>query len=49
MKELLIRKSDIENLGKKVMKEVYEFLHDEYFLNFEVIEVEKDKIERYLV
>ena len=49
MEELLIRKSDIENLGRKLMKEVYNFLHDEYFLGYEVIKVEKDNIERYLV
>ena len=49
MKELLIRKSDIENLGKKVMKEVYEFLHDDYILTFEEMKIEQDNIEKYLV
>ena len=49
MKELLIRKSDIENLGRKVMKEVYEFLHDDYILTFEKMKIEKDKIEKYIV
>ena len=49
MADLVIRKKDIENLGRKVMKEVYEFLHDDYILTFEEMKVEKDKLERYLV
>ena len=49
MEDLIIRKSDVENFGRKVMKEVYEFLHDEYILTFEEMKVEKDKIEKYLV
>ena len=49
MTDLIIRKSDIENLGRKLMKEVYKFLHDEYILSFEEMKVEKDKIEEYLV
>ena len=49
MEEIIIRKKDLENLGKKVMKEVYEFLHDEYILTFEDMKVEKDKLEKYLV
>ena len=49
MEEIIIRKSDVENLGRKLMKEVYRFLHDEYILTFEEMKVEKDKIEKYLV
>ena len=49
MEEIIIRKKDIENLGRKLMKKVYKFLHDEYILTFEEMKVEKDKIEKYLV
>ena len=41
MTDLVIRKKDIENLGRKLMKEVYEFLHDDYILTFEEMKVEK--------
>ena len=47
--EIIIKKKDLENLGRKVMKEVYEFLHDECILTFEEMKVEKDNIEKYLV
>ena len=34
MKEsVTIRKSDVERLGKKLMKEVNDFLHDEYIIS----------------
>ena len=49
MADLVIRKKDIENLGRKLMKEVYEFLHDDYILTFEEMKVEKNKLEKYLV
>ena len=49
MADLVIRKKDIENLGRKVMKEVYKFLHDDHILTFEEMKVEKNKLERYLV
>ena len=49
MEEITIRKKDIENLGRKLMKEVYKFLHDDYILTFEEMKVEKDKIEKYLL
>ena len=49
MESITIKKSDVEKLGRKLMKEVYEFLHDEYILTFEEMKVEKDKIEKYLV
>ena len=49
MTVLIIRKKDLENLGRKLMKEVYKFLHDEYILSFEEMKVEKDKIEKYLL
>ena len=41
MADFIIRKKDLENLGRKLMKEVYKFLHDEYILSFEEMKVEK--------
>ena len=49
MEDLIIRKKDIENLGRKLMKEVYKFLHDEYILTFEEMRVEKDNLKKYLL
>ena len=49
MADFIIRKKDLENLGRKLMKEVYEFLHDEHILSFEEMKVEKDKLEKYLI
>ena len=50
MTDLVIRKKDIENLGRKLMKEVYEFLNDDYILTtFEEMKVEQKKLEKYLV
>ena len=50
MADLVIRKKDIENLGRKTMKEVYEFLNDDYFLKtFEEMKLEQKRLEIYLV
>ena len=49
MADLVIRKKDIENFGRKIMKEVYKFLNDDYILTFEEMKVEKNKLEKYLV
>ena len=32
MAAVIIRKKDVERLGKELIKEVYDFLHDEYIL-----------------
>ena len=32
MAAVIIRKKDVERLGKEVLKEVFDFLHDEYIL-----------------
>ena len=48
MEDLVIREKDIEKLGRKLMKEVYKFLHDEYILTFEEMKVQKDKIKKHL-
>ena len=50
MEDLVIREKDIVNLGKKTMKEVYEFLNDDYILKtFEEMKVEQKKLKEYLV
>ena len=50
MADLVIREKDIVNLGRKTMKEVYKFLHDDYFLTtFEEMKVEQKKLKEYLV
>ena len=50
MGAVIIRKKDVERLGRKLMKEVYEFLHDEYILNnFSEMKLEKQRLEKDLV
>ena len=49
MEDIIIKKKDLENFGKKLRKEVYKFLHYEYILTFEEMKVEKDKLEEYLI
>ena len=50
MADLVIREKDIVNLGRKTMKEVYKFLHDDYILTtFEEMKVEQKKLKEYLV
>ena len=50
MAAVIIRKSDVERLGKEVLKEVYDFLHNEYILtNFEEMKIEKEKFEHNLI
>ena len=49
MADLVVRKKDIENLGRKTMKEVYEFLNDDYILTaFNIMEEEKEKLNNSL-
>ena len=49
MAAVIIRKKDLESLGKKLMKEVYKFLHEEYILSFEEMKLEKENLEKNLV
>ena len=50
MEDLVIRKTDILNFGRKTMKEVYEFLNDDYILStFEEMKVEKERLEENIV
>ena len=46
MAAVIIRKKDLKNLGSKLMKEVYKFLHDDYILTFEEMKVEKDNLKK---
>ena len=49
MADLVIREKDIVNLGRKTMKEVYKFLHDDYILTaFNEMEEEKEKLKNNL-
>ena len=50
MAAVIIRKKDVERLGRKLMKEVYKFLHDDYILNnFSEMNLEKQRLEKDLV
>ena len=49
MAAVIIREKDLESLGRKLMKEVYKFLHDEYILSFEEMKLEKEKLKKNLV
>ena len=42
MAAVIIRKKEVERLGKELLKDVYDFLHDEYILStFEEMKEEK--------
>ena len=47
MKEsVTIRKSDLERLGKKLMKEIHYFLHDEYIVSdFPELNIDREKFD----
>ena len=50
MAAVIIRKKDVEQFGKELLKEIFEFLHDEYILsNFEEMKEEQKKFLRNLV
>ena len=50
MAAVIIRKKDVERLGKEVLKEVFDFLHDEYILrNFIEMKREQKKFLSILV
>ena len=49
MAAVVILKTDLEELGKKLMLEIYKHVHDEYMLNFEKVKKEKDYYEKNLV
>ena len=49
MADVIIRKKDVEQLGKEVIKEVYDFLHDEYINTFPEMKEEKRNFLKNLV
>ena len=50
MAAVIITKKDLEKLGKELVKELYEFLHDEYILStFPEMKEEKTKFLKNLV
>ena len=50
MTAVIIRKKDVERLGKEVLKEVYDFLHNDYILtNFEEMKIEQEKFQHNLI
>ena len=50
MAAVIIRKKDVERLGKELLKDVYDFLHNEYILsNFQEMKKEQKKFLRGLV
>ena len=50
MAAVIIRKKDVERLGKEVLKEVYDFLHNDFILtNFEEMKIEQEKFQHKLI
>ena len=50
MAAVIITKKEVERLGKEILNEVYEFLHDEYILStFEEMKLQKQNFLRNLV
>ena len=50
MTAVIIRKKDVERLGKEVLKEVYDFLHNVNILtNFEEMKIEQEKFQHNLI
>ena len=48
MTSIIIRKKDLDNLGKKLIKEVYEYVNDDYMLTFDDVKLERKDFEKYL-
>ena len=47
MAAVIIRKRDVERLGKELLEEMFDFLHDEYILdNFQEMKKEQKKISK---
>ena len=50
MDEVVIKKKDVDRLAKELLKEIFDFLHDEYILNnFVEMKIEKPKFLNNLV
>ena len=49
MSAVIIRKKDVERLGKEVLKEIKDFLNDEYLLsNFEKVKKDQEILQKIL-
>ena len=46
---VIIRKKDLDKFGKKLMKEVYHHIHDDYMLTFDEVKSERDYVDKNLV
>ena len=49
MASCIIFKKDLDKFGKKLMKEVYNFLHDDYFLTYDEVKSAKKYWDKNLV
>ena len=50
MEEVVIKKKDVDRLAKELLKEIFDFFHDEYIINnFEEMKIEKQKFLNNLV
>ena len=50
MDEVVIKKKDVDRLAKELLKEIFDFLHDEYILNsFTEMKIEQKKFLNNLV
>ena len=49
MSAVIIRKKDLDKFGKKLMKEVYDHIHDDYMLTFDEVKLERDYVNKNLV
>ena len=50
MDEVVIKKKDVDRLAKELLKEIFDFLHDEYILNYFVeMKIEQPKFLNNLV
>ena len=49
MAACIIRKKDLDQIGKKLMKKFYYHLYDEYMLTFDEVKLERDYYDKNLV
>ena len=49
MSACIIQKKDLEKLGKKLMKEFYNHVYDDYLLTFKEVKLERDYYDKNLV
>ena len=49
MASVIIRKKDLDKIGKKLMKEVYQHVCDDYMLTFDEVKSERDYFDKNLV